>query len=312
VSRNQSDASRNLAGFIRGTADWISSWITIRFFGISVVHTTPPLPFEEIEAGCRIVAQLYPWIPSMILWRGWEYAAYRRFTLAEPVLDVGCGDGRFFQLVFPDCRDVVGVEMDAAVARAAMDSGVYRDVYRVAADTLPAGAERFGSAFANCSLEHMDNLPAVLRGIHDSLRDGGTFLCSVVTDRFIQWSPLSLVVAAAGAPGRAWEVQRQHESYHHLANPLPKAAWLSAFDAAGFDIEQEFSILPELTARLFLFIDQIWHLRRDDGECSEPLHQYLKGFPSFNEGFTRVLSGVLAMERDWHDGIGLVVLLRKR
>jgi len=248
----------------------------------------------------------------MILWRGWEYAAYRRFTLAGPVLDVGCGDGRFFGLVFPDCRDVVGVEMDAAVARAAMDSGVYREVYRVAADTLPASPERFGAAFANCSLEHMDNLPAVLRGVHESLRDGGLFLCSVVTDRFIQWSPLPLVVAAAGAPTHARDVQRRHEAYHHLVNPLPRAAWLSAFAAAGFDVEQAFSILPELTARLFLFIDQFWHLGRDDGEWSEPLTEYLRGFPSFNEGFNRVLSGVLSMERDWDDGIGLVALLRKR
>jgi hypothetical protein len=41
----------------------------------------------------------------MILWRGWEFAAYRRSVLPEPVLDIGCGDGRFFRLAFfPDCQ----------------------------------------------------------------------------------------------------------------------------------------------------------------------------------------------------------------
>ena len=99
----------------------------------------------------------------------------QRFVLPEPVLDIGCGDGRFFRLLFPDCQDVVGVELDQGTARNALDSGVYRDVHVMAADALPATAERFGSAFANCSLEHMDNLHGVLSGIHASLQPGAPF-----------------------------------------------------------------------------------------------------------------------------------------
>ena len=198
----------------------------------------------------------------MILWRGWEFAAYRRFVLPEPVLDIGCGDGRFFRLLFPDCQDVVGVELDQGTARNALDSGVYRDVHVMAADALPANAERFGSAFANCSLEHMDNLHDVLSGIHASLQPGAPFLCSVVTDRFTQWSPLPVVLEAAGAPVLAREVQRGHEAYHHLANPLSREEWCSAFERAGFVVEQHIPIVPELAARLFLFVDQFVHLPR--------------------------------------------------
>jgi SAM-dependent methyltransferase len=273
--------------------------------------TVMPLTVSEIEDGCRAVARLYPWNPSMILWRGWEYAAYRRFALTEPVLDIGCGDGRFFRLVFPECRDVVGVEMDEAVARAALDSGVYRDVHKIRADSLPATKELFASAFANCSLEHMDNLQVVLRGVHASLRPGAPFLCSVVTDRFTQWSPLPLVLEAAGAPALARQVQRGHESYHHLVNPLSREAWRSAFEDAGFAVEQEIPIVPELTARLFLFIDQFVHLHRAEGEWYGPLNQYLQRFPSFDEGLARALSGVMTMENNWHEGIGLIAWLRK-
>src|SRR5215218_3610578 len=228
----------------------------------------------------------------MILWRGWKIAAYRRFALPEPVLDIGCGDGRFFQFVFPDCRDVVGVELDPGTARSALDSGVYRDVHVMAADALPAGPQRFASAFANCSLEHMDNLHGVLRGIHASLQPGAPFLCSVVTDYFTQWSPLPVVLEAAGAPAAAREVQRGHEAYHHLANPLSRAGWCAAFERAGFVVEQQVPIVPELAARLFLFVDQFVHLPCGAGEWSEPLTDYLRQFPAFPAKFPSVLSAI--------------------
>jgi len=271
----------------------------------------PPLPVREIEEGYRAAAALYPWNPSMILWRGWEYAAYRRFELPEPVLDVGCGDGRFFRAVFPNCTDVVGVELDEAVAAAAKASGVYRAVHRIAADALPASTERFASAFANCSLEHMDHLAAVLRGIHDSLRPKAPLLCSVVTDRFTTWSPLPLVLEAAGAASIGREVQRGHEAYHHLVNALSRDGWRAAFQQAGFVVEDEMPIVPEMTARLFLFADQFVHLQSDDAEQGGRLSAYLQQFPSFHAGFERVLSGVLAMEANWQEGIGLVLWLRK-
>jgi SAM-dependent methyltransferase len=269
------------------------------------------LSVEELEEGWRAAAALYPWYPSMILWRGWEFAAYRRFVLPEPVLDIGCGDGRFFRLLFPDCRDVVGVEQDQATAQHAVDSGVYRDVHVMAADALPANAERFGSAFANCSLEHMDNLHDVLSGIHASLRPGAPFLCSVVTDRFTKWSPLPIVLDAAGAPALAREVQRGHEAYHHLANPLSREAWCAAFESAGFVVEQQLPIVPELAARLFLFADQFAHLPRGAGEWSEPLAEHLRSFPAFPREFPRVLSAIMAMEQNCEDGAGFVAWLRR-
>lgn len=270
-----------------------------------------PFSIRELEEGWRAAARLYPFSPSMILWRGWEYAAYRRFALPDPVLDIGCGDGRFFNLVFPDCRDVVGIELDAATARAAMASGVYRDVHAIAADALPATSEQFASAFANCSLEHMDNIDTVLRGIHASLRPGAPFLCSVVTERFVQWSPLPLLFEAAGQPDLARAVQLGHEQYHHIRNPLTADAWREGFTRAGFIVEQQLPIVPELTARLFLFIDQFVHLPRAGGDWLEPLTQYLERFPGFPDGFGQVLSGIMAIEENWNDGLGLVAWLRR-
>jgi SAM-dependent methyltransferase len=269
---------------------------------------------EEVLAGYDAVARLYPSIPPILIWRSWEFAAYRRFPLNAPILDVGCGDGRFFKLVFPDADHVVGVDADAGVAHAAIQSGVYRDVHVAAADTLPliGLGQTFGSAFANCSLEHMDRLQAVLEGVCASLRPGGTFLFSVVTDKFVEWAPLPLLLRAAGAGDRARKVQEEYEAFHHLVNPLPAGEWRRRAEAAGFDIIDHVPIVPEWTARLFLFLDQLWHQKAGDGECGGPLESIVAARRSFTSGFRGVLAGVLAMEEDPGAGAGAVFYARRR
>jgi SAM-dependent methyltransferase len=264
----------------------------------------------DILAGYDAVAALYPWIPPMIIWRGWEYAAYRRFALPEPILDVGCGDGRFFRLVFPQASEVDGVEADIGVADGARRSGVYREVHVCPAHTLPLPGRRFASVFANCSLEHMDRLPDVLGGIFESLEPGGPFLFSVVTDRFREWSPLPLMLRAAGDPDRAAAVQRNHETYHHLVNAFPVEGWIQRLHAAGFEMVEHIVVLPELTGRLFLLADQLWHLTTADKECGDELYRYFSGIDRFHDGLREILGGLLLMERTG-DGIGAVFCARR-
>ena len=65
---------------------------------------------DDVLAGYDRVSALYPAVPPITLWRAWEVAAYGHLELEEPVLDVGCGDGRFFQLCWPGISDVVGLD----------------------------------------------------------------------------------------------------------------------------------------------------------------------------------------------------------
>src|SRR5208283_1563150 len=160
------------------------------------------------------------YVANTDIWRAREYAAYQRFTLHEPVLDVGCGDGCFFQLVWPAVQDVIGVDMDPGGANSARQTGIYRAVHTTRANRLPFPPETFASAFANCSLEHMDDLAGVLGGIHRSLRPGGSFLLSVVTDEFTEWAALPLLTELMGQPRLARILPKNHIAYHHLVNVL--------------------------------------------------------------------------------------------
>jgi SAM-dependent methyltransferase len=270
------------------------------------------LAFDEVLSGYNVVSQLYPYIPSLCTWRAWEYVAYQRYTLPEPVLDVGCGDGHFFHLVWPRIRDVVGIDIDPGVVKVARQSGIYREVHLAPARRLPILPESFASAFANCSLEHMDHRPEVLSSICRILHHGGFFLFSVVTDKFLEWATLPLLIDWISKPERARTLQAEYETYHHLVNPLPLEVWMEHLEEAGFEILEHIPIVPEMTSRFFLFLDHLWHVQKAEGELGDILYTRLMTCPNFQQGFQQVLAGVLQMERDWFTGSGAIFWARRK
>jgi SAM-dependent methyltransferase len=71
---------------------------------------------RKVLAGYDAVCSLYPYVPPLSHWRAWEYAAYQRYRLTGRILDLGCGDGRYFRLLWPRATDVIGVDIDPTVA----------------------------------------------------------------------------------------------------------------------------------------------------------------------------------------------------
>jgi len=267
---------------------------------------------EEVLWGYDAVSALYPYAPSMNLWRAWEFAAYQHYSLTEPALDVGCGDGRFFRLVWPNISDVTGVDMSPTVVAAAQRSAVYKQVYLAPAHELPVASETFASAFANCSIEHMDRLPDVLINIRRSLKSGAMFMLSVVTDKFNDWATLPLLIEQMGKPEWSKELRTSFKDYHHLVNPLPRDVWVASLEEAGFDVIEHVPIVPEVTSRLFLLVDQLWHIETRDGALGDALAAWLVRASDFPQAFRQIFAGTLRMEHDWSVGSGAVFMVRKR
>jgi SAM-dependent methyltransferase len=270
------------------------------------------LTVEEVMGGYGQLSKLYPHVPSMSIWRAWEYAAYNRYQLQEPVLDVGCGDGCYFKLVWPDLRDVVGIDIDPEAVSAARASGVYRDVRMVSAQDMPFAAESFSSVFANCSLEHMNNLPAVLRRIEHVLKPGGDFLLSVVTEKFIEWSTLPGLLDLAGSPERAACIRNEYLNFHHLVSALSPASWMHELHTAGFEVVDYLPILPELIGRFDLFVDTLWHVQSAGSEFGATLQPYFQSLRGFPEALGGIIHNLMLAEKDWETTCGAVFYVRKR
>jgi SAM-dependent methyltransferase len=269
------------------------------------------LTTDEVTRGYQVLNRLYPHIPPLIIWRGWEYAAYRRFTLDEPVLDIGCGDGRFFRLVWPGIGDAVGLDINPGIVEVATNSTTYRDVYVAPAYDLPFESGSFASVFANCSLEHMDHLSDVFRHISRCLCPRGKFLFSVVTEKFLEWAMLPLLLQLVGAPDQAKFLQSSHSQYHHLVNAFSPEIWTAQLSEAHFEIEEYIPILPEITARVFLLLDHLWHVPFEHGEVGDMIPGIFARSPNFGPGLEAILQGLLLLERDWTSCAGAVFFARK-
>lgn len=267
---------------------------------------------QAVLDGYDAVCELYAFVPPLSHWRAWELAAYRDFRLDGRVLDLGCGDGRYFRLVWPGVDEVVGVDREEGVADAGVRSGVYRAVHVADAHRVPEPDASFDHVFANCSLEHMDHIDAVLAEIHRCLKPGGSLLCSVVTNRLVEWNILPNLVARAGYSGPAVSLEQDFLDFHHLVNPFTVAGWASRFEAAGLVPEVHVPILPKCNSGIFLLMDGLWHVKKAaGGELGDDVYPFLTANANFPKGFRTVLAGLMDMETDWQDCSGAVFLVRK-
>lgn len=274
--------------------------------------STHLLEKEEIVSAIAKLNEIYPHIPSLALWRAWEYAAYCNHRLMEPVLDLACGDGQFFRLVWGNIENVVGIDLDAQVCEKARASGVYRDVRQTAAHKLPFANNAFASVFSNCALEHMDYVDRVLAETHRVLQPGGLFIASVVTDKFVEWEMLSLLFAKLGDKSRGQRLKGDFEEFHHLRNPFPPEEWFALLTRAGFVVKKYYPILPEPYGRVFMLLDELWHVRYKESELGGDLHAYLVGLQNYSEGFQSIAGGLLNFSPRPEIGAGLVFVAEKQ
>jgi SAM-dependent methyltransferase len=274
-------------------------------------HTTQ-MEIQEVLDAFESLENIYPRVLPITMWRAWELAAYRHFNLPEPVLDLACGDGSFFRLVWPNIQDVVGIDIDPTAVGSAQISGVYKEVYNVSASELPFEDNSFDSIFSNCALEHMDNIVGVINEAHRVLRSKGIFLLSVVTNHFLDWTPLPLLTQILGIPERWTMLRKEYERYHHLRNPFSADKWNKLFEGAEFIIEENIPIMPDAFAHVFLLFDQLWHIPYEQTEVSTLIYPTLLGLPNYSEGMHDILRGLYKLSANDGQGAGIVFALRKK
>lgn len=185
-----------------------------------------------------------------VIMRSIEARILADVALPRPVLDVGCGDGHFGSVLFPEGADV-GLDPGVSDLAEARGRGVYR--LRVAADSgaMPFPDARFASVVSNCVFEHIPAIDRTISEIARVVRKGGVFACTVIGERFSElltdaraWRRLGL-----GRAHRAYLEWFNRKSVHfHFDSP---DTWRRRFEGAGFDVERwRYYVSPE-AAKVF-------------------------------------------------------------
>jgi len=269
------------------------------------------LRFEEFLQAFDELEKLYPRVLPLTMWRAWELAAYRRFQLPEPVLDLGCGNGQFFKQVWPRIEKVVGIDISADAIQRARQSGTYQRVHLSPAHQIPEANSTFKAVFSNCAMEHMDQIDSVVKDVRRVLRPGGFFLFSVVTDHFLKWAPLPKFLAALGVAERGEALEKEYIHYHNLVNPFSVEKWINLLSESGFHIKAHIPIAPDTFAHAFLLMDQLWHVPYHTSEIGEPMLGFLQTLPNFQEGVKDIMSGLWKLSANNDRGAGAVFYAQK-
>lgn len=278
----------------------------------SAARSSPSrLSADEVLRSYDLFAARNPTMPPYNLWLAWEHAAIGRFPVAGRVIDLGCSDPGFFRLCCPQGDESIGMVTSPVFHEWAQQSGVYREVHLLPSfEHLPVDPS-VDHVFTRTLLNQIDRLEPVLKEIWRCLRPGGALTCTVLTQRYDDWSLLPRLFEIAGHPKVAASIRREHKAHHDIVHALPADQWREIFVDAGFEVGGETPILPRFTANLFLLFDTLWHRPDRDGELGDQINAYIAPRPELAAPIRKIIAAVLEMEPASDDSAGLVFHLIK-
>lgn len=162
--------------------------------------------------------------PSQAYWRAFEVDVLSTCSFERPILELGCANGRFTNVV---CGSVeAGIDINPRAVEAARSSGIYRQVHVQDARQLEDRPE-FRTVFANSVLEHIPDLGSVLAGCHRVLVPGGRLITTV---------PLADMNTSLLFSSARWIRYRQDRLSH--VNLWTLDLWRETLGSAGFRLER--------------------------------------------------------------------------
>jgi SAM-dependent methyltransferase len=181
--------------------------------------------------------QHYWFAPPVALWRAVEARAVARQRFYSPMLDLGCGHGRFAAATFGTGRSITaGCDLLHHQLINARENGAYKTVARADGHALPYPSGAFSSVLSNSVLEHIPDPLPVLEETGRVMRGGGRLIITVPSDRFHHYLGASQKHRATGQMGlaaaydAAIDQQLQHYHYH-----TPNE-WARLFQMVGLEL----------------------------------------------------------------------------
>lgn len=172
------------------------------------------------------------------LLRAVEARFYQDIPLPDPVLDVGCGDGHFTRMAFPDRTITAGIDPWWGPLRKATRSEKYEVLLQALGDRLPFPDGMFGAAFSNSVLEHIPDLDPVLAEVNRVLRPGAPFVITTPSHQFTEFLRGGEVfdrLHLNGLAGRYRDLFNRISRHAHTDSPQ---TWATRLARAGFVIDR--------------------------------------------------------------------------
>lgn len=206
---------------------------------------------SDDELGLEFFGDYFAYAPAALALRECvRLAAMRGVELPEPILDVGCGDGIFARLCYPE-RQVWGIDINPNEIRRAQSTATYSTLIcgSITTSDLPQGY--FKSAIANCSLEHVPDIAGAFRTISRSLAPGAPFVLIVPTPDWTHELLVPRLLDSVGLGGLARSYRDGLDSIFHHVHLYDAKRWSELLGEAGFSVDRVEPIVSSGVAGAF-------------------------------------------------------------
>jgi SAM-dependent methyltransferase len=187
--------------------------------------------------------------------RSLECLLYVGRELDRPVLDIGCGDGSFAEVMLGRGQAIDhGLDLDPLELQRAKARGVYGELHCAASQEMPFKDNSMATVISNSAIEHMPPLDSVLAEVHRVLRPGGSMCITVPTDKFDRYPVSYRVLASLGWHAAAERFRASYNRFwkhYHFYSPQE---WRARLSSAGFEVKEvvEYGTEAECTLHDFL------------------------------------------------------------
>jgi SAM-dependent methyltransferase len=181
---------------------------------------------------------------ALALERTLECQLLSKREFAAPMLDIGCGDGFFAEILFAD-KITTGIDYDAKEIERAERRGAYEELISCPGAAIPKPDATFRTALSNSVLEHIPDLPPVLREVHRLLMPGGRFYFTVPTDLFEQYALVTRALNALGLKGAATSYRNWYNRFWRHFHAYRPDKWKQLATDAGFEVLEMIRYNPE-------------------------------------------------------------------
>jgi SAM-dependent methyltransferase len=186
-------------------------------------------------------------LPGQSLWRAFELRAVR--TLAAhgvfqpPILEIGCGDGGFSQLVLGAVDDAIDVN-PRVIDRVRRSPNSYGQLHLMDARAMTFADGSYRTVFANCVLEHIPDVDVVLSNTFRVLARGGRLIATVPLREMNNH-----LVLKSG-----WYAALRRRQLCHV-NLLSGDEWVSKLERAGYVHIEFYSYMDGRACNLWDHLD---------------------------------------------------------
>lgn len=197
----------------------------------------PPQP-PHLERGLDTFEQQLRELPAFrALLRAVEVRCYAELPLPRPVLDLGCGDGHFASMAFPQRLDV-GLDPWWGPLQEARQQQSHAMLNHADGARMPYPAAAFATVVSNSVLEHIPQVEPVLAEVARVLQPGGAFYFCVPGPNFRHFLSVGRALDAVGLHGLAEAYRRLFDriSRHYYYDDA--AGWQQRLERAGLRLER--------------------------------------------------------------------------